>query len=73
MATTAELEQRLSEAETALHEINLGNKVVRLKDANGDEVQYGPADAPRLERYIASLKQQLGASTGRYRPIGVRF
>ena len=72
MATTAQLETRLSEAEAALHALNTGSQVAKLKDASGDEVEYTKADVGRLERYIASLKAQLGQAGG-YRSVGVIF
>lgn len=72
MATTTQLEARLAEAESALHELMLGKTVVKLKDAGGDEVEYSRADQAKLEGYIAVLKQRLGKPGG-YRAIGVVF
>ena len=72
MATQEQLQTWLTEAEQALHDLNIGGTVVKLKDASGDEVEYSKADVRRLESYIASLKAQLGQS-GKYRAIGVLY
>jgi hypothetical protein len=75
VATKEVLEQRLAEAEEALHRLMLpGSTVVRLKDANGDEVQYRSyeADIRQLRAYIAELKTSLGQSGG-FRAVGVNF
>ena len=57
----AALDDKLIEAEAAYHEVMLGRGVARIKDANGEEVWYNAANAPRLAAYIASLKVQIAA------------
>jgi hypothetical protein len=57
MALTAQ--QRLTEAEAALHALALGKSVVEITDASGDKVRYGPANMSRLREYIADLKSEV--------------
>ncbi|EPX82091.1 gpW family head-tail joining protein [Salipiger mucosus] len=56
---TATLETRLAEAETALHELMVGQSVTVVA-YDGHRTEYGPGDETRLRRYIQSLKRQLG-------------
>jgi hypothetical protein len=72
MATIEELQARLSEAEAALHGLQLGKSHVSIRDASGRQITYQPASQAKLEQYIAVLKQQLGLA-GRYRSIRVNF
>lgn len=58
--TTAELEARLAEAESAYHRLLIGTSAVEFRDQNGELVRYTPASASRLAAYIQSLKSQLG-------------
>lgn len=61
---------RLTEAQTALHELQTGTKAVKVKK-DGREVEFTPANIYRLTAYIEELKAQLGQSTRRRRPAGV--
>lgn len=60
----ATLEQRLSEAETALHELALGNKARVFVDQNGERVEFAMTSMDRLRAYVLNLKVQLGQPTG---------
>lgn len=66
MTDTATLQSRLTEAETALHNLMTGTKEVKV-GVNGDVVEYSMADVGRLRAYIAELKGALGLSGGRTR------
>lgn len=57
---TLTLQQRLDEAEDALHRLMTGAQVVQFRDANGEQLSYTAANAARLRGYIADLKRQLG-------------
>lgn len=59
------IEQQLSEAQTAYHELLTGQSVVKLK--RGDrEMQYTPANQHQLKNYIDQLKaQQIGHASRR--------
>lgn len=57
-------ETRLSEAETAYHELRLGKQARVFVDQNGERVEFAVANASRLQAYIMELKSMLGKSTG---------
>lgn len=57
-------ETRLSEAETAYHELRLGKQARVFVDQNGERVEFSVANASRLQAYIMELKSMLGKSTG---------
>lgn len=63
-------EQRLSEAETALHNLRTGKAVVSV-DTPDDKVQFTIANQAKLERYISDIQLALGTITSR-RPRGRR-
>lgn len=59
MATTAELQARLTAAENAYHDLMIGHSVAELRDQNGEMVRYTPASVARLSAYIEQLKVEL--------------
>ena len=69
------LKARLSEAETAYHNLLLGLSHRVLVDFNGARVEYTAANRASLAGYISSLKFQLGecapggAPGGPLRPV----
>ena len=74
MATKAELETRLAQAEQAKHDLITGTRTVKVGyEGYSAEFANDAAGVAALDRYIADLKQQLGQSGGRYRAIGVTF
>lgn len=60
MATTEELQTRLTEAETAYHNLVLGKAMVEFRDSNGELVRYSQTNRAALAAYIDDLKRQLG-------------
>lgn len=56
-------ETRLSEAETAYHDLRLGKQARVFVDQNGERVEFAVANASRLQAYIMELKSMLGKST----------
>lgn len=64
------LEARLSEAETALHSLMIGQSVT-VVDYDGRSTRYAPSDEGRLRAYIRELQQSLGKGPRR-RAIAVR-
>lgn len=60
MLTTAEIQKRLTEAEKAYFDIISGRGIRTLVDQNGERIEYGPANLPRLSSHIAELKRALG-------------
>lgn len=59
MADAATLQARLAEAETALHQLMTGSKLVQVRYGDKD-VRYSMADLGQLRAYIGELKSQLG-------------
>lgn len=68
MATIAD---RLAEAESAYHDLQVGKAVVEVTDQNGEKVVFSRANVGRLQQYIDSLKAQL--SSNRTGPMRVYF
>lgn len=63
MATTAELQAYLIEAETAYRDLMLGKAVVEVRDSNGETVRYSNANASRLKSYIKELKAEIAGTS----------
>ena len=65
------LEERLAEAETAYHDLQIGKAVVEVRDSSGESIRYTMANASRLRHYIATLKNEIAAapSRGPMRPV----
>lgn len=64
MALTAEetalYTTRLTEAETVLHNLMMGQTARTFVDQNGERVEFTAANAQRLRAYIFELKMKLG-------------
>lgn len=60
MAATLEM---LTEAETALHRLQLGQAVVELRDQNGETIRYQQTNRGALTAYIEELKRELGITS----------
>lgn len=56
--------KRLTEAETAYHQLQLGMKTTVIVDQNGERVEFQTTTAGRLAAYIQELKRQLGLLSG---------
>lgn len=67
MALSAEerlvYEQRLSEAEAALHKLTIGNHARVVVDHNGERVEFTSPNAGKLRAYVEELKIALGKRT----------
>lgn len=72
MATTEELQTRLTEAETALHRLMTGQSTARIS-YDGRDVEYTRAKVGDLRAYISELKSSLGLTGGRKKAILARF
>jgi hypothetical protein len=64
------LDEKISEAEDALHELSLGRRVVSLS-RNGKAMTYTATNRVDLELYIARLKNEKNTSSRR--PMGIRL
>lgn len=64
MATLVELQTRLAEAETALHNAIIGKGVAEVRDFNGEMVRYSKTDTASLRAYIKELQDQIAVLLG---------
>lgn len=80
MADLATLQGWLTEAESARHQLSLGQSVVEVS-RSGRRIAYTEASLPSLNSYIADLEAQIrrkedeanGTTLSRRRSIGVVF
>lgn len=63
MSDLATLQTRLAEAEAAYHRLMTGS-LEESVSFNGRSVGYKPTEAPKLQSYIADLKNQIAALSG---------
>lgn len=63
MAELAQLQTWLTEAETALHKLQTGTRVVDVTHED-TRTRYQEADIAKLEKYISSLKMQISVAQG---------
>lgn len=64
MATLQDLQSRLAEAETALHNTLIGRGVSEVRDFNGEMVRYSRMDVSALRAYIKQLQDQIAVLLG---------
>jgi len=64
MATLIELQTRLAEAETALHNVLIGKGVAEFRDFNGELVRYSKTETSALRAYIKELQDQVAVLLG---------
>jgi hypothetical protein len=62
-------QQRLTEAEDALHRAKIGGQAVSISSASGKSVTFDKTNLGALESYIVSLRRELGLPTGVSGPI----
>ena len=60
MVDVETLEQRLSEAEKAYHDLAMGKAARVIVDQSGERIEFSPTTMTRLQVYITDLKRQLG-------------
>lgn len=70
MADLATLRTQLTAAQSAYHDLMIGQAVVQIRDQNGELVIYNQADASKLATYISSLQRQIASLTGSTGPSG---
>jgi hypothetical protein len=75
MTTIAELQQRIDEAELALHKLMTGAREVTISVGGFGTTTYAETDSVKLEKYIAMLKQTIARKKGLARrgPLWVYF
>jgi hypothetical protein len=53
------LQQRLTDAQIALHNLNIGKMAVEVEVAGGMRVTFTPAQIDKLEAYVKDLQAQI--------------
>ncbi len=59
-------QDRLTEAQSAYHDLATGQAVAAFTDQNGERVSYNRADMGKLSAYIADIVALLGVPTTPY-------
>ena len=65
MATTETLSTRITEVETAIHDLMLGTRVVRITSPDGTQAEYSEVDLEKLQRYRSWLEGELSKTQTR--------
>lgn len=73
VATTAELQVMLSEAEKAYHDLAIGGGTRVLVDQSGERIEFQATSLTRLRSYILELKKELGILPRSEGPLGFWF
>lgn len=75
MAELKLLKERLTEAETALHQLMTGTLEVTVSIGGFGATTYAQTDINKLNLYISRLKAEIAAKEGRARrrPMLIRF
>ena len=55
-------QERLEEAQDALHQLLTGTQAVSVTDQNGEKVEYRPVSRTDLQRYVADLEAQVAGA-----------
>ena len=69
--SSATLSLWLTEAQTALHSLAIGAKVVTIASADGKRISFTPADTKELRTYITRLQRALAIQSGSGSPLGI--
>lgn len=56
------IDDRISEAEQALHDLNIGKQIVEVRDSNGESVKYNSASRGQLAAYLSELRRARDSS-----------
>lgn len=74
MTDLATLQTRLTEAETALHQLHMGSKIEEVQTSFGDGARavtrFTPASARQLEAYVSRLRHKIARLGGGGSPRG---
>lgn len=61
--TQEEIQQRLTQAREAYHQLMIGGSVAEVRDQNGETVRYTQTSITRLRSYISELERLLNGTT----------
>lgn len=75
MPSVVVLQQRLEEAELALHQLHTGAREVEVRVDDYGMTEFSEVNVKDLEHYIAKLRNEISMAEGRprRRPILMRF
>lgn len=62
-------QQRLAEAQTALHALLTGTSVVEVRDSTGESVRFTQVNSARLQAYIRDLQAEIAGLSPAVRPM----
>jgi cytochrome c553 len=63
----------IQEAQTALHALMTGSRVVEITSANGSKVSFSDTNTAQLEAYITKLQASDTTAQKPRRPIQIRY
>jgi len=61
----------LTEAQSALHSLAIGGKVVSISSADGKRISFTPAETKELRAYVLRLQRAVSIATGVSSPLGI--
>ena len=64
------LDEKIAEAEAAMHDLATGKQVRVVVDQSGERIEFTASSAARLRGYVEDLKAQKAGSTRRG-PMGI--
>lgn len=62
-------DDRLAEAEHALHELRVGKAAVEVRDSDGSMIRFTTANVSKLKTYIQELRDEIGGRSARRGPL----
>jgi len=63
----------LTEAQTALHALAIGGKVVTIASADGKRISFTPAEVASLRSYVLRLQRAISVATGNTSNSGLPY
>jgi len=69
--SSATLSLWLTEAQSALHDLSVGKKVVSISAADGKRISFTPAEVASLRSYVLRLQRAISIATGVSSPLGI--
>ena len=71
--SSATLSLWLTEAQTALHDLSVGKKVVTIASADGKRISFTPSETKELRSYILRLQRAISIATGNTSNSGLPY
>lgn len=64
-------QERLLEAQAALHDLNTGQSVAEVTDQNGEKIRYRSIDYAKLTAYIKDLEAEIAGTARDVGPMRI--